>query len=543
MYSRFNGIVSKLTVLGRTYGNAELVRKILRSLPNEWMSKKTAIEEAKDLNTLKLEDLVGSLINHELVLKVNREEEDPKRKKSIAFRASRKKKYSDSDTDEDLIEEMALMSSKFKRFLKFERAQRREKGNSRDYNKNTSQSRDKSSDKSKKDERRDSDESQTCYRCGKAGHFKAECPNRRQGRAMAVTWSESDSESDRESQRAMMAHTQDGHSDNEVQSYCSDSEDFDIEKLGAGANEWYLDSGCSHHMTGNIKLFSEIKFEKGGSVTFGDNNKGKVIGHGTIGTHPKPTFHNVLLVVGLKHNLLSISQLCGDLNRVVFEPKSCRVERLSDGALLFIGSRKSNVYMIDLNCTKCFNETCFLAVSKNLEMLWHHRLGHGSLGRLSRLANLNLVKGLPSIKDSKDFFCKACVLGKHTRSSFKSKTFQSSDRTLALVHMDLVGPSNVISLGGKYYIFVLVDDYSRFTWVFFLTHKDEALEKFKAFVEMRNNEQNSKLACIRSDHGGEFDSEAFEEFCDARGIQHTFSAPRTPNKTVSLKERIAPSLN
>ncbi|CAN1331347.1 hypothetical protein LINPERPRIM_LOCUS35296 [Linum perenne] len=56
-------------------------------------------------------------------------------------------------------------------------------------------------------------------------------------------------------------------------------------------------------MTGNIKLFKEIKFEKGGPVTFGDNRKGKVIGHGTIGAHPKPSFHNVLLVVGLKHNL------------------------------------------------------------------------------------------------------------------------------------------------------------------------------------------------------------------------------------------------
>ncbi|CAN1309982.1 hypothetical protein LINPERPRIM_LOCUS27909 [Linum perenne] len=62
-----------------------------------------------------------------------------------------------------------------------------------------------------------------------------------------------------------------------------------------------MDNGCSHYIIGNIKLFLDIKFEKGGSVTFGDNSKDKVIEHGTIGTHPKPIFHNGLLVVGLKH--------------------------------------------------------------------------------------------------------------------------------------------------------------------------------------------------------------------------------------------------
>ncbi|CAN1302486.1 Retrovirus-related Pol polyprotein from transposon TNT 1-94 [Linum perenne] len=533
MYSRFNGIVSKLKVLGRTYGNAELVRKILRSLPVEWMPKKTAIEESKDLNTLKLEDLVGSLLSHDHLLNVNKVDEDSKRKKNIAFRASHKKECSDSETDDDIVEELALMSNKFKQFLKFKRNQKRQNASGWDRNKNAS--RGKSFSKTNRDEQKESDEKEpvTCYKCGRTGHIRAECPNKRHGHAMAVTWSdtESDSEDDRKSGLALMAHIDNaGHSDFEVHS---------TEQVGARTNEWFLDSGCSHHMTGNSKLFSELTYKNGGSVTFGDNSKGKVVGHGTIGTHPNPTFRNVLLVSGLKHNLLSISQLCGLSNRVVFEAKSCRIERLSDNELLFEGSRKGNVYMIDLSHSEGFHETCFAAMAKSAEMLWHRRLGHISLSRMSKLSNLELVKGLPKLKDSKDFFCEACVLGKQTRSSFKSKLHQSTDRVLALVHMDLVGPANIKSFGGKYYIFVLVDDYSRYIWVYFLAHKDEALEKFKSFVDLRNNEQDCKLSSIRSDHGGEFDSDAFEDFCESRGIDHTFSAPRTPqqNGVVERKNR------
>ncbi|CAN0920190.1 hypothetical protein LINGRAHAP2_LOCUS31894, partial [Linum grandiflorum] len=80
--------------------------------------------------------------------------------------------------------------------------------------------------------------------------------------------------------------------------------------------EWYLDSGCSHHMTGDARLFSETTYKKEGRVTFGDNSKGRIVGRGTVGKYPQPVFTNVLLVENLKWNLFSISQLCDSGNRV-----------------------------------------------------------------------------------------------------------------------------------------------------------------------------------------------------------------------------------
>ena len=88
-------------------------------------------------------------------------------------------------------------------------------------------------------------------------------------------------------------------------------------------SEWYLDSGCSRHMTGDKKQFNKLDAKNGGHVTFGDNAKGKIIGIGKIGNPHSLSIHHVLLVDGLKHNLLSISQLCDMGNKVTFYPKNC----------------------------------------------------------------------------------------------------------------------------------------------------------------------------------------------------------------------------
>jgi len=135
--------------------------------------------------------------------------------------------------------------------------------------------------------------------------------------------------------------------------------------------------------------------------------------------------------------------------------------------------------------------------------------------------------------------CDACARGKHVKSSFKPKKDVSTSNPLELLHMDLCGPMRVPSRGGKRYIFVIVDDYSRFTWTLFLRTKDETFEVFVAFVKKIQVKMESKVACIRSDHGTEFDNAKFDEFCSENGITHNFSAPRTPqqNGVVESKNR------
>ena len=105
--------------------------------------------------------------------------------------------------------------------------------------------------------------------------------------------------------------------------------------------------------------------------------------------------------------------------------------------------------------------------------------------------------------------------------------------------MDLFGPSRTMSFGGNYYALVIVDDFSRYTWTLFLTNKNEAFRAFKKLAKVIQNEKNLNIASIRSDHGGEFENEAFENFCEENGIDHTFSCPRTPqqNGVVERKNR------
>ncbi|CAN0917421.1 Retrovirus-related Pol polyprotein from transposon TNT 1-94 [Linum grandiflorum] len=189
---------------------------------------------------------------------------------------------------------------------------------------------------------------------------------------------------------------------------------------------------------------------------------------------------------------------------------------------------------------KNLEQFCLVSVKQDDQYVWHRKLGHVSIGILARLGSLDLVRGLPILKYEKDFFCDACAKGKHTRSSFKSKSDITTTRILELIHLDLFGPANTKSLGGKYYFFVLVDDFSRFSWVYFLTSKDEAFHKFKAFAKIIQNEKQISIIKIRSDNGGEFVSQDFRNFCEDLGIDHQLSTPRTPqqNGVVERKNRV-----
>lgn len=110
--------------------------------------------------------------------------------------------------------------------------------------------------------------------------------------------------------------------------------------------------------------------------------------------------------------------------------------------------------------------------------------------------------------------------------------------------MDLFGPSRTKSIGGNYYGFMIIDDYSRFCWVTFLYIKDKTYPTFKQFARLFQNKMNLKVTSIYSDHGGEFENLLFVKYCE-KGIKHKFSVPRTPqqNGVVKYKYRILEELS
>ena len=180
-------------------------------------------------------------------------------------------------------------------------------------------------------------------------------------------------------------------------------------------NQWYLDSGCSKHMTGDLTKFTSLKLKEEGHVTYGDNNRGRILGRGIVGIGNSITIENVLYVEALKHSLLSISQLCDKGYKVNFKSKGCTISSDSSGKVLFTDKRVNNIYLLNIMETNSSNE-CLLSRSDE-SWLWHRRLAHIHTNHLNKLKSKDLVSGLPNIKFQDNRLCDACVKGKQIRSS------------------------------------------------------------------------------------------------------------------------------
>ena len=191
----------------------------------------------------------------------------------------------------------------------------------------------------------------------------------------------------------------------------------------------------------------------------------------------------MLFVEGLKHNLISVSQVCDRGCEVFFTSKDCKIKSVASGQLVAKGIRiENNVYVL-----KEEKEECHLS-KYDESRLWHRRLGHLNFDHLIKLRNTGAVKYFPKISKPYDFVCKSYQIGKLTRKQFKSKNCISTDKPLQLVHMDLCGPSRKEGTCKKNYFMLVIDDYSRLTWGAFLKEKSEAFEKFKVFKALTENQ-------------------------------------------------------
>nr|XP_004490113.1 uncharacterized protein LOC101514411 [Cicer arietinum] len=159
-----------------------------------------------------------------------------------------------------------------------------------------------------------------------------------------------------------------------------------------------------------------------------------------------------------------------NLNWVHFTSMFCTLEHKEVKSMKLTDKRVNNIYMIDFDSLPA-NDICCLLSNADENWLWHKRVAHIHMDHLNRLVSKQLVLGLPNRKFSKDRLCDSCERSKLVKSSFPPIDLVQTNKVLQLVHMDLFGPSQVRSFGGNLYGYVLVDDYSRFTWTFFLAHK------------------------------------------------------------------------
>jgi transposase InsO family protein len=171
--------------------------------------------------------------------------------------------------------------------------------------------------------------------------------------------------------------------------------------------------------------------------------------------------------------------------------------------------------------------------------LWHRRLAHVGVKNLHKLLKGEHILGPMNVHFEKDRVCSACQVGKQVGTHYPHKNIMTTDRPLELLHMNLFGPIAYISISGSKYCLVIVDDYSRFTWVLFLQEKSQTQEILKEFLRRAQNEFELRIKKIRSDNRTEFNNSQIEGFLEEEDIKHEFSSPYTPqqNGVVERKNR------
>ncbi|GKA38795.1 retrovirus-related pol polyprotein from transposon TNT 1-94 [Tanacetum coccineum] len=203
---------------------------------------------------------------------------------------------------------------------------------------------------------------------------------------------------------------------------------------------------------------------------------------------------------------------------------------------LISGSRDTNLYTISLDDMLKTSPICLLSkASKTKSWLWHRRLSHLNFGTLNKLAKDGLAQGIPRFKFQKDHLCSACALGKSKKSSHQPKAEDSNQEKVYLLHMDLCGPMRVASINGKRYILVIVDDYSRFTWVRFLRTKDVAPEAIIKCIKNIQVRLNATVRNVRTDNGTKFVNQTLYEFYENVGISHQHLLPALLSRTTLSK--------
>nr|GEX91348.1 hypothetical protein [Tanacetum cinerariifolium] len=240
---------------------------------------------------------------------------------------------------------------------------------------------------------------------------------------------------------------------------------------------WIIDSGCSKHMTGNRAILMNFVEKSLGTVRFGNNDFAVTAGYGNV-VIVSMSIKKVYYFEGLGLNLFSVGQFCDKGLEVAFRKSTCFV-RNEDGVDLLIGDRSSNLYTIALNEVASNSLTCPLAkASSSQSWLWHQRLSHLKFTTINNLVKNNLVQ-------------------------------------------------------------VVVDDYSRYTWVFFLHSKDKASEVIISFIKKTQVNLQLQVQRVRTDNGMEFKNKTLAKFFDEVGITQQFSAARTPqqNGVVERKNR------
>ncbi|BAH94158.1 Os08g0201900 [Oryza sativa Japonica Group] len=492
--SRFNKILSDLRSVDSSYDanypQSEISRHFLNGLDMSiWEMKVTSIQESVNMSTLTLDSLYTKLKTHEM--NVLSRKVDSKSSALVSSSSSLVVDASSSmpsflaafnATSDDQLEQiededLALVANRIARAMNNARNRKRGGPN-------------------------------RCFECGSIDHLRSHCPKLGRGKRedkdgektnnnKPNNYNDVDGESgddDKGKKVSDVCFMARGESDTEYE-----DNEYWIPKFLLSSNPsteastsacvstlvarkenvWIVDSGCSRHMTGDKNWFSSLKkASKTESIVFADASTSAVVATCLVKVNEKFELKNVALVKDLKYNLLSVSQIVDEEFEVHFKKTGSKVFYSRGDSVLNI-SRYGIVFKAGFENSVSPVITCLVAKFDKAVMFWHRRLGHVGFDHLTRLSGLDLVRGLPKLKKDLDLVCTPCRHAKMVSTSHAPIVSVMTDAPGQLLHMDTVGPVRVKSVGGKWYVLVIVDDFSRYSWVFFMATKDEAFQHFR----------------------------------------------------------------
>jgi len=518
----FNRIISHTNAMkacGEKISDQSMVEKILRTLTPNFDHIVVAIEESKKIEDLKVEDLQGSLEAHEQRL-MERSTEKPVDQALVA-QTSKKGGYNGRGGYKGRGKGKDYRGGNPKNI----QYQEREKIDHAESSSRKGGNNHWRGGKKKVDRKRIK-----CFNCGKVGHFSNECqapPDQNEHRGnhhdeAYIAKEDSEVISEEKPLLLMMITNHDSNCD----------------------DKWYIDSGCSNHMTGNRNWLVNFDETKKSNIRFADDRVIQAEGTGDVfisgRNGKKAILSDVLYVPTMNSNLISLGQLLEKGFSMNMNQGFLEIFDAANKMVLKAPMAQNRTFQVNLRTveSQCFS----VSMLANDSWLWHMRLGHLNFRDLSLLRSKELVHGLPSIQIPSKV-CDSCQVSKQPRTAFSSYTPSRAKELLQVIYSDVCGPFDVPSLGENKFFVTFVDELSRKIWIYLLKLKSEVFQIFKNFKSLVEKQSGKCIKVLRTDGGGEFTSGELETFCIEQGILHEVTAPYTPQHNGIAERRNRTILN